>query len=155
VTGVRVAAALLAAMLGGCAVPVVQEVVRPVWVRPDLDAAWLSGAEVRWPPDDGFKTQTAIVLPPGVLLDRFGPDTGRFLSPKGAAFGARALPTACATQPYSVFRVAMPLPAWIGRAAPWFGESGGATQVQTDATVKQLLDDGVLVRLAPTPAPCS
>ena len=128
----------------------------PAWARPDLAPAWLSAAgDIRWPPEDGFRgTATPIILPPGVLLDRFGADTGRFLSPKGAAFRARALPTACATQPYSSFRVLTPLPVWIGRAAPWFDEPGGATQVQTDATVKQLLDDGVLARLPAAAAPC-
>jgi hypothetical protein len=138
-------------VLAGCAGPV----ERPGWVRPDLDPAWVSGGGVRWPPDDGFKgAAVPIVLPAGVLLDRFGPDTGRFLSPKGAGFRARALPTVCATQPYSAFRVALPLPVWIGRAAAWFDEPGGATQVQTDATVAQLLADGVLVRVAEAKAPC-
>lgn len=141
----------LVVALAGCAAP-----QRPGWVRPDLDPAWLAdGGAVRWPPDDGFRgAAVPIVLPPGVLLDRFGADSGRFLSPKGAAFAARALPTVCATQPYSVFRTATPLPAWIGRAAPWFGEPGGATQLQTDATVRQLLDDGVLVRVPGAAAPC-
>ena len=141
----------VAAVLAGCAAPV----ERPGWVRPDLGASWLDGSGVRWPPEDGFRgAAVPIVLPAGVLLDRFGADTGRFLSPKGAAFRARALPSVCANQPYSVFRVASPLPVWIGRAAAWFDEPGGATQVQTDATVAQLLADGVLVRMPATAAPC-
>lgn len=141
----------LAGWVAGCAAPV----ERPGWVRPELAATWLAEGGVRWPPDDGFRSAAvAMVLPAGVLLDRFGPDSGRFLSPKGAAFRARALPTVCASQPYSVFRVASPLPVWIGRAAAWFDEPGGATQVQTDATVAQLLADGVLVRMAAGPAPC-
>lgn len=142
---------VLAALLAGCAQPV----ERPGWVRPELDAKWLAGGGVQWPPEDGFQgAPMAIVLPAGVLLDRFGADSGRFLSPKGAAFKARALPSVCANLPYSVFRVASPLPVWIGRATPWFGEPGGATQVQTDATVAQLLADGVLVRMVAAPAPC-
>ena len=141
----------VAAVLAGCAAPA----ERPGWVRPGLDSAWLDGGGVRWPPDDGFRgAAVPMVLPEGVLLDRFGGDGGRFLSPKGAAFAARALPSVCRDQPYAVFRVARPLPVWIGRAAPWFGEPGGATQVQTDATVAQLLVDGVLVRMPPAAAPC-
>lgn len=144
-------AVLLAVVVAGCAPPV----ERPGWVRPDLAATWLDGGGVRWPPDDGFRgAAVPIVLPEGVLLDRFGSDGGRFLSPKGAAFRARALPSVCAGQAYSVFRVASPLPVWIGRAAGWFDEPGGATQVQIDATVAQLLADGVLVRMAASPAPC-
>ena len=144
-------AVLLAVVVAGCTPPV----ERPGWVRPELAATWLDGGGVRWPPDDGFRgAAVPIVLPAGVLLDRFGADGGRFLSPKGAAFRARALPSVCAGQPYSVFRVASPLPVWIGRAAGWFDEPGGATQVQTDATVAQLLADGVLVRMPASPAPC-
>jgi hypothetical protein len=142
----------VAVLLAGCAGPV----SRPGWVRGDLGAAWLTAAgEVRWPPEDGFRgAAVPIVLPAGVLLDRFGSDNGRFLSPKGAAFRGRALPSVCAAQPYSAFRVASPLPVWIGRAAAWFDEPGGATQVQTDASVAQLLADGVLVRVAGAAAPC-
>ena len=139
---VSVWAAVLA--LAACAAP-----ERPGWVRADLDPVWLTvDGQVRWPPDGGFQgVAVPIVLPPGVLLDRFGKDDGRFLSPKGATFRARALPTSCPSQVYSAFRVVTPLPVWIGRAAPWFNEPGGATQVQTDATVKQLLEDGVLARV--------
>jgi hypothetical protein len=140
-------------MLAACAAPPPQ---RPGWVRADLDPGWLDAkGEVRWPGDNGFAgPATPIVLPAGVLLDRFGPETGRFFSPKGATFPARALPTDCPTQRYSAYRVTAPLPAWIGRAAPWFGEPGGATQVQTDASVAQLLADGTLTRLPEQKAEC-
>jgi hypothetical protein len=63
-------------------------------------------------------------------------------------------PVAFYSDKHSVFRVASPLPVWIGKAASWFDEPGGATQVQSDATVAQLLADGVLVRMPATAAPC-
>ena len=149
----RTAALFFALSLAACTAPA----TKPGGVRPDLDAAWLTpSGEVRWPPDNGFAgPATPIVLPPGVLLDRFGPETGRFFSPKGAAFKARALPSLCDTQPYSVYRVAAPLPVWIGRAAGWFNEPGGATQVQTDASVAQLVADGTLARVAGSKAECA
>lgn len=143
----------LALFLAACAMP--EPAALPPGARPDLDTAWVDSNGYRWPPNNGFAgSAVPIVLPPGVLLDRFGGETGRFFSPKGAAFEARALPTVCATLPYASYRVAAPLPVWIGRAAAWFGEPGGATQVQTDATVAQLIADGTLVRMPSQPAPC-
>jgi hypothetical protein len=144
----------LAVVLAACVAP--DPVALPTGARPDLDKVWVDENGYRWPPDNGFAgTAVLIVLPPGVLLDRFGGENGRFFSPKGAAFGARSLPTVCSELRYTGYRVAAPLPVWIGRAAPWFGEPGGATQVQTDATVAQLIADGTLVRLPTQPAPCS
>lgn len=118
----------------------------PANVRPDLDRQWLDAAgALRWPPNDGFaEAPMAIVLPPGLLIDRFGGDTGRFFSPKGASFDARALPSACEKQRYTVYRIALPLLVWTGKAARWFDEPGGATQFETDATASLLLMDHVI-----------
>lgn len=144
---------VLAIVLGACATPA--PVALPQGARPGLDTSWVDANGYRWPPDNGFAgAAVPIILPEGVLLDRFGGETGRFFSPKGATFPARALPTVCAALPYTSYRVAAPLPVWIGRAAAWFDEPGGATQVQTDATVAQLIADGTLVRLPAQPAPC-
>lgn len=127
----------------------------PDGARPDLDPKWVQDGDYRWPPDNGFDGPlTYVVLPAGVLLDRFGSDYGRFFSPKGATFDARALPTVCANLVYSVFRVQSPLPVKIGSAAPWFDEPGGAIQVQTDASAGQLLADGVLRRVTTNASPC-
>ena len=127
----------------------------PDGARPDLSPKWVDDGDYRWPPDNGFDgPETYLVLPAGVLLDRFGSDYGRFFSPKGATFGARALPTVCADLIYSVFRVQTPLPVKIGSAAPWFDEPGGAIQVQTDASAAQLLADGVLRRVEAKGSPC-
>jgi hypothetical protein len=127
----------------------------PAGARPDLGREWVNGGEYRWPPGDGFAGPAVyILLTPGVLLDRFGAETGRFFSPKGATFRARALPMVCAELPYSVYRIARPLPVRIGAAAAWFGEFGGATQVMTDATAAQLVADGTLTRLTPETPLC-
>ena len=143
---------LLALAVTACAEP---PLPLPPGARPDLAREWLTPQGYRWPPDNGFgERATWIVLPPGMLLDRFGPETGRFLSPRGAAFGARALPGICRDLPYHSYRVAAPLLARVGYALPWFGEPGGATQLFTDATVAQLLADGTLVAVPAADAPC-
>lgn len=150
-------AALAIILLAGCAgtAATTPTATLPEGARPDLGPEWVQDGDYRWPPDNGFDgALTYLVLPPGVLLDRFGSDHGRFFSPKGASFEARALPTVCADLVYTVFRVTAPLPVRIGAAAPWFDESGGAIQVQTDASAAQLLADGVLRRVEATGSPC-
>jgi hypothetical protein len=151
-------AALLLIVLAGCATTPgtsAPTATLPPGARADLGAKWVEDGSFRWPPHDGFDgSVTYLVLPAGVLLDRFGSDHGRFFSPKGATFGARALPTVCADLVYSVYRVSTPLPVKIGSAAPWFDEPGGAIQVETDATAGQLVADGVLRPVKPTGSPC-
>ena len=117
--------------------------------RPDLGRQWFNPeGKLRYPPDDGFAGHAVfVVLPPGVLLDRFGEETGRFFSPKGASHSGRALPSVCTSQSYAVYRVRVPLPAWAGTAVRWFGEPGGATQFKTDTPAAMLLADGTLERV--------
>jgi len=94
-----------------------------------------------------------------MLIDRFGPDTGpdtgNFFSPRGARFDKRSLPYDCAVRRYSAFRIKQPLLVWIGKAAPWFSQDGGATQIQTDAPVSLLIQDGVIETAPLTRLPCS
>jgi hypothetical protein len=145
-------ALLLLLLMGACAAT---PPPLPPGARPDLGAEWVTPSGYRWPPADGFAAAPShIVLPPGLTLDRFGGEGGRFFSPRGAAFRARALPTVCAELPYHVYRVTQPLLVRVGTAVPWFGEPGQATQVMTDATVAQLLAQGALERLPPEPPPC-
>jgi hypothetical protein len=126
-------------------------------IRTDLDHRYLgpNGAIV-WPKDDGFAAPpTAIVLAPGTLVDRFGSESGTFFSPKGAPYVARALPYVCASLTYHAYQIDKPLLAWVGTAAPWFDQPGGATQLHTDASAGQLLADHVIDPVPnPGPAPC-
>jgi hypothetical protein len=129
----------------------------PPNVRPDLAARWFdaSGA-IRWPQNDGFAAPPVLVLlPPDLLIDRFGGDAGHFFSPKGASYGARALPYICEKLRYTVYRMMRPLFVWAAKAAPWFDEPGGATQFETDAPASLLIADHVIELVAgPTVAPC-
>ncbi|KIL98123.1 Rhs family protein [Paramagnetospirillum magnetotacticum MS-1] len=119
-------------------------------IRSDIAAQWKDGSgNLRWPPNDGAAGAiTPVVLTPGMVIDRYGCEWGNFFSPRGAAFAARALPYVCATSPYFTYRVVRPVVAWTAKAAPWFDQKGGATQFQTDASVSQLLADGVIETVA-------
>lgn len=127
-------------------------------LRQDIDREWVSSnGQVRWPPNEGFATAPVlVVLPPGTLLDRFGSQNGRFFSPRGARYPARALPYECRTLAYTEYRVVRPLPAWGGKAATWFNEPGGAMQFETDAPAASLEADGTLevVPLRGSDQPC-
>jgi hypothetical protein len=130
--------------------------VRPTGLRPDLDARWFAAdGRLQYPLDDGFDAAPVhSTLQPGRLVDRFG-GSGRFFSPKGEPFPARALPTLCELQVYTVYRVLKPLPVASGKAAPWFDEPGGATQYETDEPSAALVDQHVLEPLPNAgPAPC-
>ena len=148
---------LAAIMLGGCAAPEPPRTALVPPLRPTLAVKWIDSAgTINWPPTDGFAASPIpIILPPGVLLDRFGSQYGRFFSPKNAGYSARALPYSCDQLAYTTYRVKAPLLVWTGRAAPWFDESGGATQFQTDATAAQLVADATLEPVAgASGAPC-
>lgn len=110
-----------------------------------------------WPPNGGFaRAPVAVVLPRGMLLDRFGSPGGTYFSPQAAPYAARALPYVCETQVYTVYGVNRPLAVNAGTAAPWFGEPGGAIQYQTGETAAQMLADRTINQAPdPGPAPCS
>ncbi|HET6500591.1 MAG TPA: TNT domain-containing protein [Amycolatopsis sp.] len=94
----------------------------------------------RYPPNGGFQGDpVAVVLQAGQYLDRFGPNTGRFLAPYGGDYAERALPpsnldTFEVRYPnnYHVFRILKTFTADGGPAAPWFGQPGEGLQYRLD-----------------------
>lgn len=129
---------------------------RPSYVRPDLDLKWLAAdGTVNYPPHDGFAGKPHHkTLRPGVLIDRFG-GSGRYFSPKGEPFDARALPSVCAAQIYTVYKVLKPLIVESGKAVPWFDEPGGAMQYETKEPSANLVKEHVIEPVANGgPAPC-
>ncbi|MFD7029278.1 TNT domain-containing protein [Streptomyces sp. NPDC059917] len=145
--------------------------LRQYWEGPPETGRW------KYPPHDGFAELNGVpdrtddALPPGSLLDRFGPDSGSFLAPAGDPYPARSLPPqSLRTRPggaacdYHVYEVLRTLPVRRGPAAPWFEQPGGGTQFKLDAAlldpgpaqrlnVKWLLDHGYLAARTATPAP--
>jgi hypothetical protein len=99
----------------------------PEWIAWETDKATIS-----WPPNDGCagKPHTET-LAAGTLIDRFGSEGGSFFSPQGEGFAARAVPYECRQKDYRVYRVVKPLSVRTCKAAPWFGDPGGAVQEQT------------------------
>jgi hypothetical protein len=112
--------------------------VDPRWVNAD--------GSLDYPPNNGFAgTPEAVNLQPGTRIDRYGDDSGSFLSPAGTPFEQRALPSSSANEQFQTFEVVKPLPVSSGKAVPWFGQPGGGTQYQLQGTdVKSLLTEGYL-----------
>ncbi len=112
----------------------------PKWIQ------WVDGkANISWPPNDGCAAAPVNeTIPVGTELDRFGSEGGTFFSPKGESFRARAVPYVCRQMDYRVYRVLKPLPVKACKAAPWFGEPGGAKQVQTTDPAFKLVAAGVI-----------
>ena len=106
-------------------------------------------AAIQWPPNDGCAAPAvAEALVPGTLIDRFGPETGTFFSPRGESFRSRSVPYACERSEYRVYRVEKPLEVRTCIAAPWFGEPGGAVTNRTTRSAARLVSEGSLSRVA-------
>ena len=94
------------------------------WSSPD-------GATL-WPPHNGNLggISTPTELQPGANIDRYGAETGSFLSPAGTPFEERALRPGTNQLDLNEYTVEKPIPVNEGEAAPWFGEPGGGVQYE-------------------------
>jgi hypothetical protein len=147
------AALFLVTSLAGCTAP--QPVSSaapggwPVYLRWDLVPRWIAWnppkPDITWPPHDGCAADAiAETLTPGMLIDRFGRDGGSFFSPKGESYAGRAVPYVCRQMDYTIYKVAKPMPVSACKAAPWFGEPGGAIQYGTVSAARDLVAAGQL-----------
>jgi hypothetical protein len=120
----------------------------PKWIQ------WTDGkALISWPPNDGCASASeSRVLPAGTLIDRFGSEYGSFFSPRGESFKARAVPYVCSQMDYRVYRVLKPISVKVCKAAPWFGEPGGALQDQTADPANKLVAAGMMEVVSYAPA---
>jgi len=112
----------------------------PKWIQ------WVEAkAQISWPPNDGCESAPVPrSLAGGEMIDRFGSEGGTFFSPRGESYRSRAVPYVCAQMDYRVYRVVKPIAVKSCKAAPWFGEPGGAVQVQTTAPAYKLVADGMI-----------
>lgn len=103
-----------------------------------------------WPEDSGFANGSKpMTLQPGTLIDRYGPESGHFLSPEGTPFEQRALFPGTQMKGYSIYEVVKPLEVQGGEVAPWFNQPGGGTQYETSSSIESLIESGILRRIYP------
>lgn len=80
----------------------------------------------------------------GTLIDRYGDENGRFVSPIGTTYTQRSLPPGTYKAPYNVYEVVKPVEVLGGKTLPWFGELGGGTQYKFNMTIKELIEKGII-----------
>lgn len=100
-----------------------------------------------YPLNDGFVGEPEkITLKAGeMLVDRYGPVYGGYVSPKNVSFEERALPRTTKIEEYCVFVIKKDIKDVLsGVAAAWFGEPGGGIQYKLPLGTKQLLKEGYL-----------
>lgn len=112
------------------------------------------GSKANWthqgyyPPNNGFAgTPVPKTLQPGELFDRYGFDSGKYVSPVGTLGYMRSLPPGTTNAPYSSFRVAKPLDIQGGTVSPWFRQLGGGAQYRLPHSVQRLLQSGHIERV--------
>ncbi len=103
---------------------------------------------IKWPPNSGFQGKPVTkTLKPGTVVDRYGGDTGKFVSPQGTPYANRSLPPGSDARPYSAYEVVKPIDVQSGKIAPWFDQPGGGTQYQFTQSIENLIQSGYLRRL--------
>jgi hypothetical protein len=87
----------------------------------------------------------AETLRPGVEIDRYGNEGGRFFAPLGTPWRDRALPYDPAGTAYRIYVIRQPLTVEACRTAAWFGEPGGGLQFETSESAAQLSRAGLIL----------
>lgn len=87
------------------------------------------------------------ILQSGKIIDRYGGNSGKFFSPDGTDYEARALPPFMEGEPYTRYEIVVPFEVKSGIIAPWFNQPGGGIQYLADYSVEELLDLGWIKEL--------
>jgi len=108
-----------------------------------------------WPYDNGaVGPKTIRPLDPDTPLDRFGPETGGFMSPAGDTFPMRAMRPGGDSAPPNLYTSKPGLMVEEAEIAPWFDQPGGGKQyrlidpagIEPRYSVEKAIDDGYLRR---------
>ncbi len=110
--------------------------------RADLnDHFFDANGKLIWPADDGATAGWhPDVLKQDMIVDRYGPPSGTYLSPEGVSYEARALPYDKAKSEYHRYRVLKDLPVKVSKVASSFDQIGGGIQYKLEDRVASLLN---------------
>jgi hypothetical protein len=108
-----------------------------------------------YPPNEyGFASSPATTTlqdGPMQIITRFGESTGKYASPIGTSFSARALPLGVDPASIKGFQIMKPIEnVLVGPTQGWFGQPGGGVQYYLgigDRTIQSLIDSGHLFEL--------
>lgn len=101
--------------------------------------------DIKWPINDGFDgVASSMNLKKGTRIDRYGFETGTFVSPQGTSYEMRALAPGTNSKPYHVYEVVKPIDCLGGKIVSWFDEIGGGVQYKMSKSIQELLDEGFI-----------
>jgi len=139
---------------------------RPTIQSPTSADGWVTGAQWneyfgakngtsnvtwQWPGNMGYVygADTYSTLEPG-LIDRFGPESGTFVSPYGTPLEMRSLRPGTDLTLYNVYQVVEPIPGVrMGPIAPAFDQPGYGMQMKLPKPLSNYLRAGVIVPYCP------
>lgn len=93
------------------------------------------------PPNNGFLGESIdYEIPIGTRLDRFGKETGSYMSPAGTPYEMRAPFPGTLAKPYGLYEVTGKVNADAGVVAPAFGHRGMGMQLRMRKDVAALVE---------------
>jgi Tuberculosis necrotizing toxin len=135
------------------------------YTREEWEARYVKeNNELRYPGNEGavpkrrldFTDVAQFKAHYGDVLDRFGGENGKYFSPDGTPFEARALPPGSLGQPYVRMRLGDLPPNWkveVSEVAPAFGREGGGLQIRVldnngqAVTMAELRKQGIVQKI--------
>ena len=106
------------------------------------DGSW------NYPPNNGaLGDEINLTLKPGSYVDRFGSEGGKFVSPAGTSYGARALPPGSFNNDYFLYKINVPINVKASIVNPYFGNPGLGTQYRFSEPIYKLIEKGILIRV--------
>ncbi|WP_218618671.1 TNT domain-containing protein [Paenibacillus sp. P3E] len=101
--------------------------------------------DIKWPENDGFDgVLNKATLKIGTRIDRYGFESGSFVSPEYISYEMRSLTHGTYSKPYHVYEVMKEIDALEGTIGPWFDETGEGIQFKLYTTIQELIDEGYL-----------
>ena len=103
-----------------------------------------------FPPNNGAINVVKKTLDPGdfyenLVIDRYGPPTGKFTASANTPFPQRALPSSYESQTPQKYKVLKPIPnVEEGQIIPWFNQPGLGIQYKLEKPVQYYIDEGFL-----------
>ncbi|MDR2088480.1 MAG: TNT domain-containing protein [Clostridiales Family XIII bacterium] len=116
----------------------------------DGSGKWTNAdGSVKWPINNGFEgAPVAKTLMPGTIVDRYGGETGKFVSPQGTPYANRSLPPSSDARPYNAYEVVKPIDVKSGKISPWFDQPGGGNAVSACPINRKFSSIGIFKEVA-------
>ena len=104
-----------------------------------------TGKKLNNPINEGFQGHIETkTLQPGERIDRYGDETGRYVSPEGTPYDQRSMSPFSDKSNYNSYEVLKPFDVDAGKIAPYYFQKGGGIQYKTGQSIKWYIKNGYL-----------